>query len=49
VDGYVSEDPELWKMVFDDMKREENKVIVSLSEHCRIMGYDYDEIYDRTV
>jgi hypothetical protein len=49
VDGYVSEDPELWEMVFEDMKWEENKVVVSLSEHCRIMGYDYDEIFDRTV
>ena len=47
VDGYVSEDPELWEMVFEDMKWEENKVVVSLSEHCRIMGYD--EIYDCTV
>jgi hypothetical protein len=49
VDGYVSEDPELWAMVFEDMKWEENKVVVSLSEHCCIMGYDYDEIFDRTV
>jgi hypothetical protein len=51
-DGYVSEDPELWEMVFEDMKWEENKLAmgnVSLSEHCRIMGYDYDEIFDRTV
>jgi hypothetical protein len=48
-DGYVSEDLELWEMVFEDMKWEENKVVVSLSEHCRIMGYDYDEIFDRTV
>jgi hypothetical protein len=47
-DGYVPEDPELWEMVFDDMKSEENKVVVSLSEHCRIMGYNYEEIYDRT-
>ena len=38
VDGYVSEDPELWEMVFEDMKWEENKVAVSLAEHCRIMG-----------
>jgi hypothetical protein len=47
VDGYASEDPELWEMVFEDMKWEENKVVVSLFEHCRIMGYD--EIFDRTV
>ena len=37
------------EMVFEDMKWEENKVVVSLSEHCRIMGYDYNEIFDRTV
>jgi hypothetical protein len=49
VDGYVSEDPELWEIVFEDMKWEENKVVVSLAEHCRIMGYDYDEIFDRTI
>lgn len=49
VDGYVSEDPELWEMVFEDMKWEENKVVVSLAEHCHIMGYDYDEIFDRTI
>jgi hypothetical protein len=49
VDGYVSEDPELWEMVFEDMKWEENKVVVSLYEHCRIMGYDYDQIFDRTI
>jgi hypothetical protein len=47
MDGYVSEDPELWEMVFDDMKWEENKVAVSLAEHCRIWGYDYDRMYDR--
>jgi hypothetical protein len=47
VDGYVSEDPELWEMVFEDMKWEENKVHVSLFEHCRIMGYDYDQMFDR--
>jgi hypothetical protein len=46
---YVSKDPELWEMVFDDMQWEENKVVVSLAEHCRIMGYDYDQIYDRTI
>jgi hypothetical protein len=49
VGGYVLEDPELWEMVFDDMKWEENKVVVSLFEHCRIMGYNYEEIYDRIV
>jgi hypothetical protein len=49
VDGYVSEDPELWEMVSEDMKWEENKVVVSLFEHCRIMGYDYDQMFDRTI
>ena len=47
MDGYESEDPELWQMVFDDLQWEENKVAVSLREHCRIWGYDYDQIYDR--
>uniref|UniRef100_A0A804MXF4 Uncharacterized protein n=1 Tax=Zea mays TaxID=4577 RepID=A0A804MXF4_MAIZE len=49
MDGYVSEDPELWQMVFDDLQWEENKVAVSLAEHCRIMGYDYDQMFDRTI
>lgn len=44
----VSEDPELWEMVFEDVKWE-NKVVVSLAEHCHIMVYDYDEIFDRTI
>jgi hypothetical protein len=24
-------------------------VAVSLAEHCRIMGYDYDQMFDRTI
>jgi hypothetical protein len=47
MDGYESEDPELWQMVFDDLQWEENKVAISLREHCRIWGYDYDQMYDR--
>jgi hypothetical protein len=35
------------KWFFEDMKWEENKVPVSLFEHCRIMGYDYDQMFDR--
>jgi hypothetical protein len=49
LEGYSSSDPELWEMAFEDRKWEENKVVVSLVEHCRIMGYNYEEIYDRTV
>jgi hypothetical protein len=36
-------------MAFEDRKWDENKVAVSLAEHYRIMGYNYEEIYDRTV
>jgi hypothetical protein len=49
MDGYVSEDPELWEMVFDDLQWEENKVVVSLAEHCRIMSYDYNQMFDHTI
>jgi hypothetical protein len=49
LEGYNSEDPKLWEMVFEDQKWEENKVVVSLSEHCRIMGYNFEEIYDCTI
>jgi hypothetical protein len=49
LDGYIIEDPELWEMVFEDQKWEENKGAVSLAKHCRIMGYNFEEIYDHTI
>jgi hypothetical protein len=49
LERYSSEDPKLWEMAFEDRKWEENKVAVSLAEHCHIMGYNYEEIYDCTV
>jgi hypothetical protein len=49
MEAYNSEDSELWEMAFEDWKWEENKVVVSLAKHCCIMGYNYEEIYDRTV
>jgi hypothetical protein len=47
--GYISEDPELCEMTFEDQKWQDNKVVVSLAEHYRIMGYNYEEIYDSNV
>jgi hypothetical protein len=34
-EGYSTEDPELWEIVFDDLKWEENKANVSFDEHYR--------------
>jgi hypothetical protein len=49
LDGYSTEDPKLWEMVFDDPKWEENKANVSFDEHYRVIGYKFEEMYDRTM
>lgn len=41
---YISEDPEMWKMVSEDLN-EENKEVVSLYQQCRAMDYNFEEIY----
>ncbi|XP_035814930.1 uncharacterized protein [Zea mays] len=48
-DGYSTEDPELWEMVFDDLKWEENKANVSFEEHYRVINYRFEEINDRNM
>jgi hypothetical protein len=44
--GYISEDLEIWEMVFEDQKYEENKESQTLYEHCKVMIYNFEEIYD---
>nr|AAK51776.1 MURB-like protein hMURB2 [Zea mays] len=48
-DGYSTEDPELWEMVFDDFKWEEIKANVSFEEHYRVINYRFEEINDRNM
>ena len=47
--GYSTEDPELWEMVFDDLKWEEIKANVSFDEHYRVINYRFEEIIDRNM
>lgn len=48
-DGYSTEDPELWEMVFEDFKWEEIKANVSFEEHYRVINYRFEEINDRNM
>jgi hypothetical protein len=48
-EGYSTEDPELWEMVFDDLKWEEIKANVSFDEHYRVINYRFEEIIDRNM